>query len=119
MIKPQTAIEIAMDYWDVIENSGDSINISINRKVINGDVCYAICTCSIDLRKIDDWMNWPHPAPVYIFVSMVTGKVVGYKIHDNYFDGAGGPPKTLLELRNIVWPYPSHHISSKNEYIPG
>ena len=115
MIRPQLAIEIAINYWEGPGTSKDSIKIAINRKVISGDVCYVICMRSIDLNKIDDWMNYPSPAPVHIFVSMVTGKVVGYKIHDHFFDGKAGAPNSLLELRNIVWPYASHHITSKKQ----
>ncbi|EAA3682870.1 hypothetical protein WEV50_004275 [Salmonella enterica] len=80
MITPQRAIDIAKDYSTRKKRLGWSErNIFIESQMIQGDPCYVIYTSDIDLTKLD-WLDTVTTNSFHVYVSMVTGKCIGYEI---------------------------------------
>ncbi|EBS7636800.1 hypothetical protein CDR68_24295 [Salmonella enterica] len=80
MITPQHAIDIAKNYSTHKKKLGWSESgIFIKNKMIRGDPCYVIYTSDTDLTKLD-WLDSVTTTPFHVYVSMVTGKCIGYEI---------------------------------------
>ncbi len=80
MITPQHAIDIAKNYSTKIKKLGwNESDIYIEIKMIKGDPCFVIYTSDVDLTKLD-WLDTVTTNCFHVYVSMVTGKCLGYEI---------------------------------------
>lgn len=80
MIAQCDAIAIAKVYSIQNKRLGWSdSDIIIKSKMISGDPCYVIYTSNIDLTQLD-WLDTVTTTGFHVYVSMVTGKCIGYEI---------------------------------------